>query len=615
MAARRIATLFALGALLSTGIVGTAHATPPPPPPLVTNGDFETSPIVPWLTSGSVREAGPGDWVAASGTHSLELFSYGWARELISTTAGQRYDLSFAYAGNPSATCAPVKTLDVTWNDGDPGYGPDGTSLSFDTTGHSTAAMGWQTAHVLVDATSTDTYIEFHDYGDPDCGVVIDNVAMGAPPAGQTGIELTTGAIYPFYGESIPLTATVIGASSAVTPTGSVQFAVDGVAEGSPIALSGGQAQGSVTDLAPGEHTVSASYVPDSGLSSSSVTRRLTAIKGQTSTALNAYPGPTPLGQEVVATADVDVTSGSGQATGNVQFGDEYGPIGDPVEVDADGIAHIALLEDVGYHYLYATYAGDDFFTSSTGYATLDIFDPTPTTDGRSATTTSVVSSKNPIAPGEPYTATATVSPSTASDAALDGTITFTVNGVAVGEPVPLDGNRSASITRTPPAGVLRETLRARYGGNGNFLPSTGSLSERISAPTTATSTPPPAAPDTAAPIFTVGLTTGRLAKALRNGIRAHVDCNENCSTSLELRLTARRARALGMRIRGASIVVGRGSYDFADRRASDVVVRFTARSRKALAKARKVALRLTTTTTDLTGNDAVHVQTVTLKR
>jgi hypothetical protein len=394
---------------------------------------------------------------------------------------------------------------------------------------------------------------------------------------------------------------------------------VDGAPAGSPVPLSSGQAQGSVTDLAPGEHTVTASYTPDSGsFATSSVTRRVTAVKAQTSTTLNAYPGPTPFGQEVVVTADVDPMSGAGQPTGSVQFGDEYGPIGDPVEIDADGIAQISLLEDVGYHDLYATYAGDDFFTSSTGYATLDIYDPAPTTDSRLATTTSVVSSKNPIAPGEPYTATATVSPSTASDATLDGTITFTVNGVAVGEPVPLDGNRSASITRTPPAGVLRETLRARYGGNVNFLPSTGSLSERISAPTTATNTPPPPPPpvtDTAAPVFTVGLTTGRLAKALRNGIRAHVDCNENCSSSLELRLTARRARALGIKIRGASVIVGRGSYDFTDRRAADVVVRFTARYRKALAKARTVALRLTTTTTDLAGNDAVHVQTVTLKR
>jgi hypothetical protein len=301
-----------------------------------------------------------------------------------------------------------------------------------------------------------------------------------------------------------------------------------------------------------------------------------------------------------------------------VQFGDENGPIGDPVDVDADGVAQIGLLEPVGNHNLYAYYAGDDFVTGSTGYASLDIYDPNPptSTSDKLGTVTTLVSSKNPVAPGESYTVTASVAPAAASDAVLDGTVSFTVNFVAFGEPVPLDGSHSAAVTLTaPPSGVARQTVRARYNGNADYLPSnSASLFERIAVPRITTSTPPPPR-DVAPPIFTVGLTPVRLGPALRRGIRAHVACNEGCSATLRLALTARRARALGIKVRSKSLVVGEGSYDFTDRQTSDIVIHFSKRYRKALAKARRAPLRLTSTVSDLVGNEAVHVQTVTLKR
>jgi hypothetical protein len=79
--------------------------------------------------------------------------------------------------------------------------------------------------------------------------------------------------------------------------------------------------------------------------------------------------------------------------------------------------------------------------------------------------------------------------------------------------------------------------------------------------------------------------------------------------------LTGRRARALGMKVRGKTVVVAEASYDFADRTTPDVVLRFPARYRKALAKARRLPLRLSTTAEDLPGNAAVRAQTLTLKR
>lgn len=60
-------------------------------------------------------------------------------------------------------------------------------------------------------------------------------------------------------GGAVTLTATVTGN----TPTGSVQFAIDGVKSGVPIALSSGVANYTLSSLAVGIHTVTASYSGD----------------------------------------------------------------------------------------------------------------------------------------------------------------------------------------------------------------------------------------------------------------------------------------------------------------------------------------------------------------
>ncbi len=62
------------------------------------------------------------------------------------------------------------------------------------------------------------------------------------------------------YGQAVSFTATVTGAS----PTGSVQFNIDGVAFGSPVTLASGSAtSGTIATLTPGTHTVTAVYSGD----------------------------------------------------------------------------------------------------------------------------------------------------------------------------------------------------------------------------------------------------------------------------------------------------------------------------------------------------------------
>ncbi len=65
------------------------------------------------------------------------------------------------------------------------------------------------------------------------------------------------------YGQYVTYTVTVASASG--TPTGSVQWIIDGLNAGSPVQLSNGQATYSLTTLTAGSHTLTADYTSDSG--------------------------------------------------------------------------------------------------------------------------------------------------------------------------------------------------------------------------------------------------------------------------------------------------------------------------------------------------------------
>lgn len=87
-------------------------------------------------------------------------------------------------------------------------------------------------------------------------------------------------------GQSVTFTATVTpNTSTPTTPSGTVQFVVDGANFGAPVAMSNGTAEVSTASLSAGNHTVTAQYSGDANFNPSSGT--LTG--GQTVT-----PGPSP---------------------------------------------------------------------------------------------------------------------------------------------------------------------------------------------------------------------------------------------------------------------------------------------------------------------------------
>src|SRR5262249_52426118 len=127
-------------------------------------------------------------------------------------------------------------------------------------------------------------------------------------------------------GQSLTFTATVsILSPGAGTPAGTIQFMIDGAAAGSPVSVStaGGLPPRSLrTSLAPGAHTVTASYSGDGNFAPSLATvLTQMAIKASTTTVLGSSANPSVSGRTVNFTATIStVAPGGGTPSGTVQF-------------------------------------------------------------------------------------------------------------------------------------------------------------------------------------------------------------------------------------------------------------------------------------------------------
>ncbi len=187
----------------------------------------------------------------------------------------------------------------------------------------------------------------------------------------DTTTTVTSSANPSVYGQPVTFTATVATvASGGPTPTGSVQFSVDGSPSGSPVALSGGQAAVTISSLAVGGHTIAASYTPDTdSFTGSSGTLSQTVNKANTTTTVTSSANPSLLGQPVTFTATVSVVApGAGTPTGSVSFYDGATLLG-TVSLGGNQAQFTTSTLGVGSHNITASYSGDGNFNGSTSPA------------------------------------------------------------------------------------------------------------------------------------------------------------------------------------------------------------------------------------------------------
>ncbi|HWG20457.1 MAG TPA: Ig-like domain repeat protein [Terracidiphilus sp.] len=292
--------------------------------------------------------------------------------------------------------------------------------------------------------------------------------------AGST-IALTSSPNPSNYGISVVFTATLTS-SGTVAPTGIVTF-LDG---GNPIgtgAFAGatGVATATISTLAAGSHTITASYAGDTNIGpgiSNAIAQ--TVNPTQTNTTLTAAPSPGIAGKPVVLSATVVVVAGSATVTGPVTFTDGATTLG-TAQVGAGGVASTSVSLAPGVHSIVATYGGD---ANDKGSASIAF----SLTINQATTQVALTSSGSPAVVLSAVTFKAIVS---GNGGTPTGAVSFVVDGTSAGS-VPVDGAGTANLVDSGLA-VGSHTVVAAYSGDtDDASSSSGSLPIVITAiPTT----------------------------------------------------------------------------------------------------------------------------------
>lgn len=283
------------------------------------------------------------------------------------------------------------------------------------------------------------------------------------------------------HGEAVSFTAQVDLVNGTSTPTGTVQFTVDGNDFGVPVPVSGGSASTPpTTSLSTGEHAIGARYSGDANLVASTATaKQLTVGKAPTSTVLTSTGSPTVSGQPVTFTATVDVVSpGVGEPAGGVQFNVDGEPYGTAVQLDGDTAELTIGNLAGGNHTVRATYNGNGDFAPSTSAELTHGVD-------RADTSVTVTSSNDDAVAGEPLTFTADVDVVAPGSGDPGGSVQFFVDGDAIGSPVGVNGGSAVSAPVKLDAGA--HVITADYEGDTRFAGASASLDQEVDAAATST--------------------------------------------------------------------------------------------------------------------------------
>lgn len=291
--------------------------------------------------------------------------------------------------------------------------------------------------------------------------------------AAQANVALTATPNPSVTGQSVTFQASVSAAAPATgNPTGAVKFTVDG--NDTYVTLNNGVAELSTSGLAVGSHTIKATYLSDDPNFIAGANDQLTQTvnKAATKTTLTTSGSPSVFGQPVTLTADVAVVApGAGSPSGTITFTDGSTVLGTANVDSSTGEQASITVSDlaVATHAITATYSGDDSFNGSNGIVAQTV--------QRGHSSTLVTSSANPAQSGQKVTFTATISPVAPAAGTPTGTVTFTINGAPLGQPVQLvDGTATSSGFASLSPGTY--SVVATYSGDGNFIGSNGGIDQ-----------------------------------------------------------------------------------------------------------------------------------------
>jgi hypothetical protein len=285
------------------------------------------------------------------------------------------------------------------------------------------------------------------------------------PQLRQTSTVVTSNRVpSASLGQRVTFTATVRPLTGTGTPTGTVQFSIDGAAVSGVLPLNAqGTASYSTATLAAGNHNVIATYGGSAIFAGSSSATFVQAVaRAASTTTLTSSRNPSVSGQSVTFTARVTPVA----AVGAVTFRVDGVAFGGLVPLDATGRARLVTSAlAVGTHAVSVVYGGSsNYLPSTSGVVTQRV------TKGASRTV--VATSRAGATRGTTVVFTATVTAVAPATGVPTGTVRFRIDGVAVGSPVTLNASgQAAYATRTLTPG--RHTVTAVYAGDGAFNAST----------------------------------------------------------------------------------------------------------------------------------------------
>jgi hypothetical protein len=288
-------------------------------------------------------------------------------------------------------------------------------------------------------------------------------------PATTTAV---TSSVNPtVFGQSTTFSVTVTPVAPATgTPTGTVAIASDGGALGT-VGLVNGQASLTTSALGAGTHVISAAYSGDSTFDDSTGALIQSVSQAATITSIASSIDPSTFGQDVTFTATVTAKPpGGGTPTGTVDFSSDGSPLGTVALASGQAILTTSALL-AGNHTIAAAYNGDGNFLTSHG-TVLQVVNP-------SATTTTITPSANPSTFGQPVGFTANVAAVPPGAGIPTGSVTFTADSAPFGAPAALSGGQATSIPISS-LGPGTHTIVAAYGGDPNFLTSSGTVSQKV---------------------------------------------------------------------------------------------------------------------------------------
>jgi hypothetical protein len=339
--------------------------------------------------------------------------------------ASPTYPLSFALAGNPATGSATISTLPV---------GSYNATATYAGDSNFTTASGTLSAPQVVNQVQTTT-------------------ALAATPA--QGIA----------GKPVAITATVTPASGTAVPTGTVTFTdtFNGatVTLGSAIALTKtGTATINPATLAPGTHSIVATFSGDTDDAGSSATLSLIVVQATTTTTVTATPSPATV--QGTITFSVVVTGNGTTPTGTVNFLANGSIALGTGTLDATGKASVTYSTlGAGTYQITAVYNGDTNNAGSTSAAITEVVGLLVTTTDLSTASTTGANSQTILV--------STVQNSGSVGPAPTGSVTFTSGTNVVGTAT-LNADGVATLTPSLTAGSY--TIIASYPGDSLHGPS-----------------------------------------------------------------------------------------------------------------------------------------------